>query len=116
MLSIIADLIIVIFAILVVKLYLRIKGIMTEIDQIIGEAMTPEVVAHANPALEPETERLRERLIGVAEAGKSKAYLGKNITSTEIENLDPKELLKLYARYEVCIGGLVTKSMKQHFV
>ena len=75
MLSVIADLIIVISAILVVRLYLRIKGVMTEIDQIIGEVMTPEVPAA--PALEPETERLQERLIGVAVAGKKQRIFGK---------------------------------------
>ena len=42
--------------------------------------------------------------------------MGKNITSDEIANLDPKELLKLYARYESHMGGIVTKSMKKHFV
>ena len=57
-------------------------------------------------------EGLRERLIGVAFAGKSKEFLGKNITSEEIERLDREAILKLYARYETRMGGLITKSLK----
>ena len=87
---------------------------MTEIDKIIEEVMVPDVPA--TPELESGTERLRERLIGVAVAGKSKEYLGKNITSDEIANLDQKNLQKLYARYEASMGGIVTKSMKKHFI
>ena len=83
---------------------------MTEIDQIIDEA--PEVAKESTD----ETEKLRERLITVAEAGKSREYLGKSITSDEIESLDQKELRKLYARYEAHIGGVVTSTMKKHFV
>lgn len=54
----------------------------------------------------------RERLIGVAASGNSKLYLGKNISVSEIEALDDKELLKLYSRYEVYIGSVMTKSLK----
>ena len=57
-------------------------------------------------------ESYRERLLGVAAGGNAKLYLGKNITVSEIESLDDKELLKLYSRYEVYIGSVMTKSLK----
>ena len=89
---------------------------MTEIDQIIDGVMTPEVTVKSTALVSNETENLRERLIGVAVAGKSKEYLGKSITSDEIGSLDQKELRKLYSRYEAHMGGVVTNTMKKHFV
>ena len=89
---------------------------MTEIDQIIDGVIAPEDIRESTPLVSNETENLRERLIGVAVAGKSKEYLGKSITSDEIGSLDQKELRKLYARYEAHIGGVVTNTMKKHFV
>ena len=62
--------------------------------------------------LEENTDHHRERLIGVVASGNAKLYLGKNITESEIENLKNEELLKLYSRYEIYIGGVMTKSLK----
>ena len=78
---------------------------MTEIDQII-DGVAPEDIRESTPLVSNETENLRERLIGVAVAGKNKEYLGKSITSYEIRSLDQKELRKLYARYELTWEGL----------
>ena len=89
---------------------------MTEIDQIIDGVIAPEDIRESTPLVSNETENLRERLIGVAVAGKSKEYLGKSITSDEIGSLDQKELRKLCARYEAHMGGVVTNTMKKHFV
>ena len=89
---------------------------MTEIDQIIDGVIAPEDIRESTPLVSNETENFRERLIGVALAGKSKEYLGKSITSDEIGSLDQKELRKLFARYESHIGGVVTNTMKKHIV
>ena len=89
---------------------------MTEIDQIIDGVIAPEDIRESTPLVSNETENLRERLIGVAVVGKSKEYLGKSITSYEIESLDQKELRKLYARYEAHMGGVATNAMKKHIV
>ena len=86
---------------------------MSEIDEILDGVMTPEVVSNET---EDETEKMRERLITVAVGGKSREYLGKSVTSDEIGSLDQKELRKLYARYENHMGGVVTNTMKKHFV
>ena len=63
---------------------------MIEIDQIIDGVMTLEVTGESTVLVNNETENLRERLIGVAVAGKSREYLGKSITSNEIASLDQK--------------------------
>ena len=89
---------------------------MTEIDQIIDGVIAPEDIRESTPLVSNETENLRERLIGVAVVGKSKEYLGKSITSFEIESLDQKELRKHYARYEAHMGGVATNAMKKHIV
>ena len=94
-----------------------------DLDKIISDTLETEIEKK-----EPDTlgsvlipnqhayvEGLRERLIGVAFPGKSKEFLGKNITSEEIERLDREAILKLYARYETRMGGLVTKSQKKTF-
>ena len=94
--------------------YLKIKRTMTTIDEIVQAAVAepppPETVQ-----VETQSD-LRERLIEIAVAGKSREYLGKIITSDEIERLDQKELQKLHARYETYMGGLVTRSLKKHAV
>jgi hypothetical protein len=58
----------------------------------------------------------KERLIGVVAGGNSKEYLGKNLSSSEVENLDDKEIVKLYARYEAYLGGLITRTLKKHMI
>ena len=88
---------------------------MTDIDKIIENIEGLEVNAVDQPsAAEPPAEyhAYRERLIGVAASGNAKIYLGKNITTSEIENLEEKEMLKLYSRYETYIGNVMTKSLK----
>ena len=36
------------------------------------------------------------------------------MTTKEIEQLDEEEIKKLYARYEVVLGGLITRQLKHH--
>ena len=96
----------------------KVKKEMTEIEKIISDTLkceneVNEVEVNEGKVL-PKTECgiMRERLIGIAVPGKSKEYLGKLITSEEIERLDHEAISKLYARYETRMGGLVTKSLK----
>ena len=88
----------------------KIKKEMTEIEEIINESEDLKIEPKIEDLLKTEglpkteslpkngSEELRERLIGIAVAGKSKEYLGKSITSEEIERLDREAILKLYAR------------------
>jgi hypothetical protein len=73
-----------------------------------GEAVPPNASGGAVAAVSV----MRERLMSVVAGGDSKQYLGKNITIYEIENLDDKAILKLYARYDTYIGGEMTKLLK----
>ena len=116
--GVIANVIIILSAAWIITKYLRIKKAMSSIDEIVNNAVSEIQPPEASEPKEvgSQSENLREHLVGIAMAGKSKEYLGKNISSDEIERLDQKELRKLYARYEICMGGLVTKSMKSHII
>ena len=89
-----------------------------DIDKILDNIEELEVAQPADnePAIQPcGAEPLtgcRERLIAVAASGNAKQYLGKNITTSEIESLEGKELMRLYSRYEAYIGSVMTKSLK----
>jgi hypothetical protein len=96
------------------NIFLNIKKNMEDdIDNIIKMADTP---IDTNTLIDDDPSPMRERLIGITAGGKAKEYLGKNITSSEIENLDEKEITKLYARYEAYMGGLITKTIKKHVI
>jgi hypothetical protein len=71
-----------------------------------GGNTTPAGARWLTPSVE------RDRLIAVAAGGNAKLYLGKHITTSQIEKMDDKEVLKLYSRYEVYIGSVMTKSLK----
>jgi hypothetical protein len=109
--------------------YLYVKNILTlnimsvdtlddDIDKIINDVNVEQLGAsltakcEAVPALDPQ----REKLICVVAGGNSKKYLGKIFSTTEIEDLDDKEILKLYARYEAHLGGLITRTLNKQMI
>ena len=61
-----------VFFLLIIKRTPTKRPNMTEIDQIIDGVMTPEVTGESTALVNNEIENLRERLIGVAVAGKSR--------------------------------------------
>ena len=89
------------------------KKMEDDIDKIINEISETSCLTPLN---EETNSPMKERLICLVAGGKAKEYLGKNITSSEIENLDEKEITKLYARYEAYMGGVINKTVKKHMV
>lgn len=55
----------------------------------------------------------RERLAALAAGGQAKIYLGRALTSDQIDALDEEEVEKLYARYEARLGAAMTKTLGQ---
>lgn len=53
----------------------------------------------------------RTRLAAVVAGGQSRELLGKNYTTTYIEEADADEIDRLYSRYETRIGGQVSKAL-----
>ena len=76
------------------------------IDQILEADGPPAEPTVAPPTVEDgEIGKKRQRLAALAMGGQSKQYIGKVMSADQIEDLPPEEIEKLYARYEVRLGG-----------
>ena len=76
-----------------------------------------QLILPADISLQPAdtfSTKEKEKLILVVASGKSKQFLGKLMTTTDIETLSDEDVQKLYARYEAVLGGLITKQLKHH--
>ena len=81
-----------------------------QIDQLLLDA----VAEPAELLVDDNTHtKMKEKLIQVVGGGKSRRYLGKTFSTKEIK-LDEEALMKLYARYEAALGGLITNKLKKH--
>ena len=58
----------------------------------------------------------RERLSSVVAGGFSKQYLGKELQMTEIEEMPPEQIEKLYCKYEARLGSTMTKTLGNSFI
>ena len=88
-----------------------------QIDQLLHDAVQDATLANitADISLQSaDTSKEKEKLILVVASGKSKQFLGKLMTTADIETLSDEEVQKLYARYEAVLGGLITKQLKYH--
>lgn len=59
------------------------------------------------------TQKHRERLAALAVGGQAKQYLGKALTTDQIDSLNEDEVEKLYVRYEARLGAAMTKTLGQ---
>ena len=87
-----------------------------QIDQLLHDAVQDAVqdATLATSLESADTSKEKEKLILVVASGKSKQFLGKLMTTADIETLSDEEVQKLYARYEAVLGGLITKQLKYH--
>lgn len=63
---------------------------------------------------EPDPQQLRvkkERLYSLAVSGKTKQYLGVEITERQIQSLSPEEISTYYSRYESKLGSRMIQSL-----
>ena len=94
-----------------------------QIDQLLQDAVQDATLANFTAAnitanitadISADTSKEKEKLILVVASGKSKQFLGKLMTTADIETLSDEDVQKLYARYEATLGGLITKQLKYH--
>jgi len=87
-------------------------------DPVIDEVMalleseptnTPVLVPSNIPAL-------REELAILVSTGKCKEAIGVNLSQVVVHQLDPKDVMKYYKRYETYVGGKTTDSMIDNFL
>ena len=95
-------------------LYNIIKMATDQIDQLLQDAVQDETPANITADISADTSKEKEKLILVVASGKSKQFLGKLMTTADIETLSDEDVQKLYARYEATLGGLITRQLKRH--
>jgi len=90
------------------------------IDQLIAseEQQDASVVSSTGPSLPEQpaadlSARKRERLAALAAGGQAKQYLGRALTTDQIDAMGDDETEKLYARYEARLGAAMTKTLGQ---
>ena len=105
------------------KILYIIKMATDQIDQLLQDAVQDATLANFTAANIPadisadisaDTSKEKEKLILVVASGKSKQFLGKLMTTADIETLSDEDVQKLYARYEATLGGLITRQLKYH--
>ena len=95
-------------------LYNIIKMATDQIDQLLQDAVQDATLANITADISADTSKEKEKLILVVASGKSKQFLGKLMTTADIETLSDEDVQKLYARYEATLGGLITRQLKKH--
>ena len=99
-------------------LYNIIKMATDQIDQLLQDAVQDatlaNITANITADISADTSKEKEKLILVVASGKSKQFLGKLMTTADIETLSDEDVQKLYARYEATLGGLITRQLKYH--
>ena len=88
-----------------------------QIDQLLLDTVasdSAQLAASFQQVQTVDNTKLKEKLIQVVASGKSKQFLGKALTTKEIEELDDNQIQKFYARYEAVLGGMITKQLKHH--
>ena len=90
-----------------------------QIDQLLQDAVQDatlaNITANITADISADTSKEKEKLILVVASGKSKQFLGKLMTTADIETLSDEDVQKLHARYEaVLLVGLITKQLKYH--
>ena len=99
-------------------LYNIIKLATDQIDQLLQDAVQDatraNITANITADISADTSKEKEKLILVVASGKSKQFLGKLMTTADIETLSDEDVQKLYARYEATLGGLITIQLKKH--
>ena len=67
-------------------------------------------------APEQQQDSKRERLSAIVAGGGSKQYLGRELQLSDIDNMAPQEVDKLYCRYEARLGASMTKTLGNSFI
>ena len=67
-------------------------------------------------APEQQQDSKRERLSAIVAGGGSKQYLGRELQLSDIDNMAPQEVDKLYCRYEAYLGASMTKTLGNSFI
>ena len=83
---------------------------MAEVMKLLEAEPTPAALPAANI---PE---LREQLAILVSTGKCKVAIGVNLTHEQVKQLDEKDVMKHYKRYETYVGAKTTETLIESFL
>ena len=89
-----------------------------ENDAVMAEVMNllEAEPAAALPAAGPDIPALREQLATLASTGKCKDAIGVNLTHEKVRQLEDKDVMKHYKRYETYVGAKTTETLIESFL
>ena len=105
----------------------RLIGVMNS-DELLDQLLEKAGPVDAQPSLvsvptrapvEPNVDnqqRKRDRLAALAAGGQARQYLGKNLSTDQIDEMSEDEVGRLYSRYEARLGATMTKTLGQSFL
>ena len=83
-------------------LYNIIKMATDQIDQLLQDAVQDATLANITADISADTSKEKEKLILVVASGKSKQFLGKLMTTADIETLSDEDVQKLTLDMKLC--------------
>lgn len=75
-----------------------------------GDSQTQSVEMTSEDGVGTTAEK-RERLVALAAGGQARQYLGRPLSTDQIDNMPDGDITKLYARYEAYLGSAITKTL-----
>ena len=91
------------------------------LDQLLEKAepvdVQPPVLTRAPVEPNADTQRRkRDRLAALVAGGQARQYLGKNLSTDQIDEMSEDEVDRIYSRYEARLGATMTKTLGQSFL
>lgn len=90
-----------------------------DVDELLEQLVSDEAAQQATGTVACRTDsdvaQKREQLGAVIAGGQAERYLGRAISLDQIDKLPDSEILKLCARYEMCFGASIAKTLG-HYV
>ena len=87
---------------------------MAEVMKLLEAEPTPAALPAALPAA--NISELREQLAILVSTGKCKEAIGVNLTHEQVRQLDEKDVMKHYKRYETYVGAKTTETLIESFL
>ena len=98
--------------------YFNLKKIMINLIKMNAEELLDISQAIPQDATSQEAvqDTKRERLSAIIVGGGSRHYFGRDVQLTDLDKMTPREIDKLYCRYEARLGASITKTWGNSFI
>lgn len=83
-----------------------------DVDELIDKFISDDTaVQQQSGTATSDVAQKRERLCQVIAGGQAERYLGRALSLDQVDKLSASEIEKLYARYEMCLGASMSKTL-----